>query len=291
MDIIYKYNPLTLINNSARGFAEEVLLSMYILLVVAVFYRSIYLLIDRFVPTEDTAQVYRRRKLGRTAFLLLALVLLLPQFFSRIEYLPTLLGFTGAGLIISMKEFIQNFAGWFLIMGSNGFSVGDRIEIDKVKGDVINIGLMRFTLLELDQENHADQSTNRIIHLPNNLVVSSKVFVVSQKMDFVWDEMKIYITVDSDWEKAEKICYEILNNESVLDAKLIEKKTRELSKNYLVRIGKTTPIVYTIVEEGKIILSLRYLTPIREKRSHRSSISREVLKSFAGLHSISFYES
>lgn len=281
MDLIQSYNPLTLLHNRDRNFSEDIILSGYILIFAYIVYQIVLVLIDKFAPTENVFDLYKRRKVGRTILFIVSLFITLPTFFSKIEYLPAILGFTGAGLILSLKEFLQNFAGWFLIMGSNGFSVGDRIEIDGVKGDVINIGMMRFTLIELDKTLHADQSTNRIIHIPNNLVVIGKIFVVSQKMDFVWDEMNIYLSIGSDWKKAEEICNSVLNNESVLHPGLVEEKIKELSKNYMVRIGKTTPIVYTVLEEGKIILSLRYLTPIREKRNHRSSISRAVLEAFA----------
>jgi len=183
--------------------------------------------------------------------------------------------------VITMKDVTLNFVGWFFIHGSNGFEVGDRIEIEGVKGDVINIGIMRFTLMELNKEFHGDQSTNRLVHFPNHIVVLHKIFVVSQNMDFVWDELRISISIDSNWKKAEELCSDILRNESVLDPRMFSKKIRELSKNYLFRLGKTTPIVYTAIEDEKVVLSLRYLTPIREKRWHRTAVSRAVLLAFS----------
>ncbi len=274
-------NPFHLLAKKNRVFTEEIILYLYSLVLVYLLTRLVVFVIDRIKPTLETADLYNRRRIGRIVFVALSIVILIPVFFSRIEYLPTILGLTSVGLIVSLKEITLNLVGWVLIHGSNGFEVGDRIEVDGIKGDVINIGIMRFTLIELYREYNSDQSSNRLIHFPNNVTVLQKIFVVSQKMDFVWDEMRLHLSLDSNWVKAETLCNEILRNESVLDNKILEEKTRELSKNYLVRLGKTTPIVYTTIEEGEILMSLRYLTPIREKRFHRSSVSKAVLSAFA----------
>jgi len=274
------FNPFKLIANKNRDLSEELLLYVYSIILVYLGIKLVVFILDRVKPTLETADLYNRRRIGRIAFVITSIIILFPVFFSRIEYLPTILGLTSVGLIVTMKEITLNLVGWVLIHGSNGFEVGDRIEVDGIKGDVINIGVMRFTLIELNRDYNSDQSSNRLIHFPNHVTVLHKIIVVSQKMDFVWDEMRIHLSLDSNWKKAEELCNEILRNESVLDPKILEEKTRELSKNFLVRLGKTTPIVYTTIEEGEILLSLRYLTPIREKRWHRSSISKEILNSF-----------
>ncbi|MBE7412051.1 MAG: mechanosensitive ion channel family protein [Leptospiraceae bacterium] len=274
------FNPFYLISNKNRDFAEEILLYVYSIILVYLGVKLVIFILDRIKPTVETADMYNRRRIGRITFVIMSIIILFPVFFSRIEYLPTLLGLTSVGFIVSMKEVTLNLVGWVMIHGSNGFEVGDRIEVDGFRGDVINIGMMRFTLIELNREYDSDQSSNRLIHFPNHSAVLQKVIVVSQKMDFVWDEMRIHLSIDSNWQKAEELCNKILRNEFVLDHRLLEEKTRELSKNYLVRLGKTTPIVYTTIEEGEILLSLRYLTPIREKRWKRSAVSKEVLISF-----------
>ena len=280
-DFLLDISPFVLFNKMQRNFGEDIIVYLYLVLLFFLSKKLLFHYIEKYIPARSPEDVYNRQKVFRTAFLILSFAVIFPIFFSRIEYLPTLLGFTGAGLVISNKEVILNAAGWFTIMGQNGFKLGDRIEVDGVKGDVINISFMRFTILELNMELQADQSTNRMIHLPNNLVIFHKIFVVPSKMDFVWDDMKIYLSNDSDWQLAEKICEKIMYNESIVDPEEIERKVKDLSKNFLVRLGKTTPIVYTTIEEGKIVLSLRYMTRIREKRQHRSSISRGILKGIA----------
>lgn len=274
-------NPFNLLRDTNRSFAETLVLFAYMVLFAMFVYKVVMFLVERIKPASDPAHEYNRRKVARIGFMLVFGIVYMPLFFSSLSLLPTVLGLAGAGIVISLKEVWLNMVGWFMIMGGNGFKVGDRIEIENIKGDVVNIGFFKFTLLEISSDVRFEQSTNRLIHFPNYNIVMHRFFIVSETMDFVWDEFRIFLNIDSNWEKAEKICTQILNEELVLVPELVEAKIREMSKNYLVRLGKTTPIVYTSLEpEGLILLSLRYLTPIRSKRLNRILISKEILKKF-----------
>src|SRR6185295_5150142 len=137
-----------------------------------------YLISSKFLDildkNADYVAIYNRRKKARYIFIVLAILGAIPIFYSRIQYLPTILAITGAGIIISLKDVTLNIVGWFMIHNRNGFRVGDRVEIAGVKGEVINVGLMRFTLLEVNMEGHSDQSTNRLVQIPNHLTVLNK---------------------------------------------------------------------------------------------------------------------
>lgn len=289
-EFYFDLNPLNLLSQTNRNFAETLILFGYMVLFAMLVYKIVMFLVERIKPASDPAHEYNRRKMVRIGLTLVFGIIYLPVFFSSLTFLPTVLGLAAAGIVISLKEVWLNMVGWFMIMGSNGFKVGDRIEIDSIKGDVVNIGFLKFTLLEIAQDARFEQSTNRLIHFPNYNVVMHRYFVVSETMDFVWDEFRIFLTLESNWEKAEKICSQILNEELVLVPELVDAKIREMSKNYLVRLGKTTPIVYTSLEpEGLVLLSLRYLTPIRSKRVNRILISKEILKKFKEHDDIHIY--
>jgi small-conductance mechanosensitive channel len=271
-------NPLQILQHKSRGFSENLILLIYLFAISFFIYKVIIFLFDKFKPAQDEQTQYNRRKVGRTIFAILYIIAFFPIIFSSLSFLPTVMGLAAAGIVISLKEVWLNGVGWIVIMGSNGFRVGDRIEIDQIMGDVVNIGIAKFTLVEVYHVDGFEQSTNRLIHFPNHSVILQKYFVVSEKMDFVWDEFRFKLSLDSDWEKAEKICTEILKTELILAPEVIEEKLKELSKNYLLRLGKRTPIVYIVLENGKIIFSLRYLTPIRSKRLNRFIISKALLK-------------
>ncbi|PJZ77216.1 mechanosensitive ion channel family protein [Leptospira neocaledonica] len=279
-EILRLINPISLLNSKERSITEEFILVAYFILTLVIVYKTFVLIFDRLSPPADNSVRYNRRRVTRILFVVVGAVSLLPVIFSGLSYLPTVMGLAGAGIVISLKDITLNYVGWLLIHGSNGFEVGDRIEIEGIKGDVVNIGINRFTLMELSPDPKSEQSTNRLVHLPNHTIILHKVYVVKEKMGFVWDEFRIKIPHSSDWEAAEKILNGILKNSSIIDQHKIDYSVRELSKNYLVRLGKTTPIVYMNVEEGGVLFSLRYLTHIKEKRNQKARISREVLKEF-----------
>lgn len=281
LDEYLDLNPISLMAQKERGFGENLILLLYLFILSYIVYRIILFTVDRIKPAKDPQVQYNRRKIGRTLFVSLYTIAFFPVIFSSLSYLPTVMGLAAAGIVISLKEMWLNGIGWIMILGANGFRVGDRVEIDGVLGDVINIGLGKFSLLEVKHTDGYEQSTNRLVHFPNHAIFLNKFFVIPEKMDFIWDEFRIYLPIKTDWEKAESICEEILENELILAPDVIEEKIKELSKNYLVRLGKTTPIVYTVLEGGKISMSLRYLTPVRSKRLNRIIISKELLKRFA----------
>lgn len=280
IDFLKSINPFILLKLNERGLAEELILIVYFIIFLILSYKVIIVVLDFFRPTVDVTSRYNRRKMARMSFVILGLITLLPVVFSGLSYLPTVMGLAGAGIVISLKDITLNFVGWFFIHGSNGFEVGDRIEIEGVRGDVINIGMNRFTLMEISSDPKSDQSTNRLVHFPNHFVILRQVIVVKDKMNYVWDEMRIKIPFDSDFEKAEELLNGIIRNNAIIDQGEIDYTLQELSKNYLVRLGKTTPIVYLSLEEGGILFSLRYLTHVRERRDMKTKISHQILKEF-----------
>lgn len=274
-------NPFYILSKRPRAWHEDLILYVYLVFFLYILVKLILRWIDRYSPIKEEEEnhidkTYNRRKIARRIFIFLAIFFAFPVFYHRLDYIPTLLGFSSAAIIISLKEVTFNIVGWFIIQGTQGFRVGDRIEIDGVKGDVININIMRFTLLEVSKEHTIDQSTNRMIHLPNNLIVLQKVFHVSQKMEYVWDELNLYFSIDSDIEKLDTVLAELLTK-SIPPAD-IQTNVKEISRNFLMRMGKTTPIVYLTIDNNKILASLRYLTHIKQKRQNKSFLSKQILK-------------
>lgn len=291
MDFLEPFSLFKILSLNERKISEDFILYFYLIFFLVLLYNISVFFLDKFSSDSDIQSIFTRRRITRYTFAFLGIFCSIPIFYSKISYLPTILAFTGAGFMISVKDITLNIAGWFLIHGNSGFTIGDRIEIGEVKGEVINIGLMRFTLLEVNTEHHADQSSNRLVHVPNHHAIIHKVFVISQEMDFIWDEVYIFLKINSNWQKAKSLCESILSETIINEnyAKTFEHKIRKLSKNYLVRLGKTTPIVYVTIEDGKIMLALRYLTHVHQKRQNRAFISEKILTRFKKEKSIQIF--
>lgn len=113
-----------------------------------------------------------------------------------------------------MRDPLINFAGWMFIMLRKPFVVGDRIQIGEHRGDVIDTRIFQFTMVEIGNWVDSDQSTGRIIHIPNGWVFNHSTANYSQGFAFIWNELPIIITFESNWEKAKKILTAVVKEHS-----------------------------------------------------------------------------
>ena len=124
---------------------------------------------------------------------------------SEFKELGTFLGLLSAGIAVALKDPIINFVGWLFIILRRPFTLGDRIQILGHSSDVIDIRLFQFTLMEIGNWVEADQSTGRIIHVPNGKVFVDTVASYNKGFHYIWNEMPVMITFESNWEKAKNI--------------------------------------------------------------------------------------
>jgi small-conductance mechanosensitive channel len=204
------------------------------------------------------------------------------------EQFGTFLGLFTAGIAIALKDPLTNLAGWLFIVFRKPFVVGDRVEIGNNKGDIIDIRLFQFTMLEIGNWVDSDQSTGRIIHLPNGKVFLEPQANYSTGFEYIWNEIPVIITFESNWEKANEILTKIINKYDNGIEKKVKKEILEASKNYMIYYKKLTPIVYTKVVENGITLTIRYLCNPRKRRGSENEIWKEILMRFKNESDIQF---
>lgn len=128
----------------------------------------------------------------------------------------TIISFISAGLAIAIREIIFNFFAGIYININRPFEIEDRIEIDDVMGDVISKHALGFEILEIGKRVYGEQSTGRIIHIPNSYIFTKTLKNYTKVFKYIWDEVKVDITLDSDIRKTEEVLYEILFDNQVL---------------------------------------------------------------------------
>src|SRR5436309_2546056 len=119
--------------------------------------------------------------------------------------IATFLGLFTAGLAIALKDIVANLAGWAYIVWRRPFDVGDRVQIGPHAGDVIDLHLFQFTLNEIGNWVKADQSTGRIIHIPNGKVLSEPLANYDKGFRYIWNEIPVVISFESDWKQAKRL--------------------------------------------------------------------------------------
>jgi small-conductance mechanosensitive channel len=191
------------------------------------------------------------------------------------------LGILSAGLAIALKEPLSNFAGWAFIIWRRPFEVGDRVQIGPHAGDVIDLGLFQFTLNEIGAWVDADQSSGRIIHIPNGKVFTDPVANYNKGFRYIWNEVPVVVTFESDWRKAKQILGKIAVKHAEHLTQQAEQELLAASQQYLINYRKLTPIVYTKVVNDGVQLTIRYLIEPRKRRGTEHAIWEEILMEFA----------
>ena len=258
-----------------------------LLLVIVILERVASLLADRYVNNDERRHVLKKwLRYVALFFGFLCILFLYGTYAHKDTFF--VVGLFLAGIAISLRDVFSNFVGWLIINSQKGFSHGDRITIGGVvSGDVIDIGVLRTTLVEIGEWVHADQSTGRLVTIPNSLILNHPVHNYTEGHDLIWNELLITVTFESDWEKAEKIILEIAEKDFEMKKDSILERLRKVRKRYLLRYNFVTPKVYVTVADSGVQLSLRYMVSARRRRTMDDEFSREILRQFAKESSIS----
>ncbi len=230
---------------------------------------------------DDPKLAYRSRRVLLYVYTLLLILLIGPIWLKGIASLTTFLGLAGAGVAVSMHDTIANIAGWFFIIWRKPFKVGDRIQIGETAGDVIDIRFFQFSLVEIGNWVDADQSTGRIVHVPNSRVLRESLANYHIGFEYIWHEIPVLITFESEWRKAKGILETIaLQNVSQL-SKGAQEQIHRAAERYFISFGAITPIVYTTVRDSGVLLTVRYLVNPRQRRTSEQQVWEAILDEFA----------
>lgn len=237
---------------------------------------------------HDVTLSYRWRKTTTYLAFAVGLVLIARIWVSGFSSLTTMVGLISAGVAIALRDPLVNLAGWLFILARQPFAVGDRIQVGgDVAGDVIDQRIFSFTLLEIGNWVDDDQSTGRVIHVPNGRVFTETVANYSKGFRYIWDEVSVLVTFESDWRKAKGILGDIVERHSDLSDHA-EKRLREASRKFMIFYTKLTPIVYTSVQDSGIQLTMRYLAEPRRRRGRKQVLWEEILDAFGECDDIDF---
>lgn len=231
----------------------------------------------------DDAQVwFRTRKYATYASFVITLLFLIDVWFGGIGGALTYVGIVSAGIAIALTDVLKNFVGWVYLVLRRPFRVGDRIEIGSVAGDVVDIRVFRFTVLEIRNWVGADQSTGRLVHVPNGLVFTESVANYTEGFPFVWDEIGVLVTFESDWELGERLLREQLAAHAPdVDARRMAPQIRRAAQDYFIRYVHLEPTVYVDVKDSGVLLTGRYLVGARERRGVADTLWRGLLGALA----------
>ncbi len=230
---------------------------------------------------EDSASYFRTRKWLAYSTFGIGAWLSVGIWTERGTSLGTYLGILSAGIAIALADVLENMAGWAFIVLRRPFKVGDRIEIEGRGGDVVDIRVFRFTMLEIGGWVDADQSTGRLVHVPNGKVFSEQVMNYTEGFPYIWDEIGVMVTFESDWRRTEEILAAALSDHApnTTDG-TIAKAIRQAAQQYLIRYTHLSPNTYVDVKDSGVMIRGRYLVPARQRRYVTDKLWRAILEAF-----------
>ncbi|MCD6246410.1 mechanosensitive ion channel [candidate division WOR-3 bacterium] len=205
-------------------------------------------------------------------------IILIILWLQNIRSVGTVVSILGAGIAVALQEVILALAGWFFIIIRHPFDIGDRIEIENIIGDVIDIRLFQFSVLEVKGDNFGKQSTARIINFPNSVVFKNPVFNSTKEFDYIWDEMAITLTYESNWKLAERELKRFIEKITEGNEENIRKQMKNSKNRYPIEYTYLSPKIYVSIVDSGILIVIRYMVRVREQRKYIDQISRFLLE-------------
>lgn len=227
---------------------------------------------------EDPNQRHVYRKIVNYTLFALTGIILLVLWIRNLTFLTTLTGFIAAGLAIALRDVLLSLFGWLKIIWSRPFTVGDRIQVRELEGDIIDISPLHTVLLEVGNWVKAKQSTGRIIFIPNNVIFLESVFNSTMGFPYLWDDFSVQVTFESNVETARGLLKEPVEDVVGINYRRARQKIQKMGDRYAIRYENLSPRVYTAIKDSGVELTIRYMTQVRGRRETKSRLSTRVLE-------------
>ncbi len=212
-----------------------------------------------------------------TAGYIIILIFLAALFADHLKNVGFAVGFLGAGVIVALQDVIASFGGFIVIGFSNLYRVGDRVQVNEIKGDVVDISVMRTTVMETGNWVSRDLYNGRIARIPNSTVLKGLVFNYSQGFRFVWDEIKVRLTSGSDHQQTREMLLRVAK-ETVSDY-LAEAQGswKQMVENYRIENRLLEPTVTLEASDGSLEFSLIYIVNYTTRTKVRDQLFTKIV--------------
>lgn len=269
----------TLLDWWEQPFVERIAILLVAVLAIVLLVSLIKKQLNRTI--KDVDNKYRARKAMNMVGYLLIVAACLFVYSDKLGNIGVALGVAGAGIAFALQEVIVSIAGWLNILIAGTVGVGQRVKIGDVKGDIIDIGVMGTTIMEVGDWVNGDLYNGRIISLANSFVFKEKIHNYSAEYPFLWDEITVPIRTESDYNLARKVFTDVLNELCADYASKSEAQWNNLANKYRVENAQVQPMVTLQFDENWITFTLRYIVDYKKRRSTKDAIYTKLLNEIA----------
>lgn len=224
---------------------------------------------------DDRYRVLKVTNIIKYALILLVILLV---FNDKLGNIGVTLGVASAGIAFALQEVIISLAGWVNIITSQQVKVGQRVKIGEITGDIIDIGIMKTTLMEIGGWVDGDLYNGRITEISNNFVFSTPIQNYSEHYPFLWDEIAIPIRTDSDFQEARSVFIKIVEEVCGEYATASQQTWDAMQGRFMLENASVKPSVTLRFDENWITFTLRYVVDFKRRRSTKDRLYTRILE-------------
>ena len=247
---------------------------------IVVFVLLIIQLLRRFLKKNisNSSARYKSQKGIEFIGYVLLVILSFSYFTGNIKDFTLAIGLFSAGIAFTLQELILSIAGSIYIFVVKVYKPGDRIEINGIKGDVIDVDSIYTTMMEIGQWVSSDNYSGRIVKLSNAFVFKGPIYNYSQDFPFIWDEFNLPIKYGSDIELAKSIVIEIASK-SLSDFTANSKaQWKEIVNKYYVEDAQVEPTLAITLTDNWVQFNLRYIVNYEKRRITKHELNDSIRK-------------
>jgi len=249
--------------------------SLIAIIVVGVLVRLTQRMLGRIIRDPDAR--YRSRKFITFAGYIVAILAVGAIFSSQFGALTVAFGVAGAGIAFALQEVIASVAGWVAIAFGNFFKVGDRVLLGGIRGDVIDVGILRTTLMECGDWVKGDLYNGRIVRIANSFVFKEPVFNYSGDFPFLWDEIVIPVRYGSDRALARQTIEDTVHEHVGAYAEWAKRSWSTLVQKYRIEDASVEPVVTMTADENWMTFTIRYVVDYKKRRTTKDTLFTTIL--------------
>jgi small-conductance mechanosensitive channel len=255
------------------------LLTVVVALVVAVvLVRLVQSAATRYIADRNTR--FRVRKAIGLFGYALATLIVASSLSERLSGLTVMLGVITAGIAFALQEVIASVAGWAAVSLGGYYKAGDRVQLGGIRGDVVDIGLLRTTLFEVGQWVDGDLYNGRVVRVANSFVFKEPVVNYSGDFPFLWDELRFEVRFGSDLARVEEILRATAEEVCGAYAEEATAIWRDIQKRLPLEDASTRPMVTMTFDHNWVTFVLRYAVRYDRRRATKHELSTRVLQAF-----------
>ena len=267
---------------------HKLLLSVIFLVALVLIVSGVSAVLKRIMHSHERAAFWTQQLLRLLSAIVLVLGLL-SIWVTNPSDLATGAGLLTAGVAIALQRVITAFAAYLIILRGKSFTIGDRITIGGVRGDVVALGFMQTTVMEMGEPPgeqpdapavwvRARQYTGRMVRVTNDKIFDSPVYNYTREFPFVWEEMHIPVSYKDDRARAEQILLDVARRHTGPVVEKARPAVRALTERYPLPEGTgIEPCVYLRLTDNWVELSLRFLAPVHGVRTLKNAMSRDII--------------